>query len=101
MADKADFVGTSDFQKRSDAVEWTFYLFESEGGDRLEVDHRGFDVGMPQETLDSLEVITGQEQMTCEGVAEGMWGNSFEDARAGSGLFDSALDVGFVEVVAA
>src|SRR6266404_8788791 len=38
--------------------------------------------------------------MTCEGVPERVWRNPFGDGCACGGLFDGALNVGLVQVVA-
>lgn len=56
--------------KNSEAVQGTLCLFERQCGDGLKVDHAGFDVGVAEELLNSLEVVAGHEQMTGKGVAE-------------------------------
>ena len=56
--------------KNSEAVQGTLCLLERQCGDGLKIDHAGFDVGVAEELLNSLEVVAGHEQMTGKGVAE-------------------------------
>src|SRR2546426_5700764 len=82
------------------AVQWAFGLLESDARHGLQINHGGFDVPMSEEALNGLKVVIGKEQMTCDGVSKGVRRNSFGDAGACRGLFDGALNMGLVQVVA-
>jgi hypothetical protein len=66
----------------------------------LQVDHRRLDVAVPQQPLDGLEVVMGDEQMTCIGVTKRVWRNALRNASPRCGLLDRALNTGVVQVVA-
>ena len=82
-----------------EAIERAFGLFQGHAWNGLQVDHCGFDVAVPEQSLDRLEVVVGEQQMTCEGVTEGVGGNALHHARPGRSLFDGALNMGLVQVV--
>ncbi len=64
------------------------------------VNHRRFDVRVPQQLLDGSYVLTGFEQVRCEAVAEGVRGNAFLDICELSSLLDRALQCVSTYVVA-
>ena len=55
---------------------------------------------MAQQLLNRLKVVVSQQQMTCKGVPEDMRRNPFGDAGTRCGLFDGALHMGLVKVIA-
>ena len=65
----------------------------------LQVNHRGLDVAVAQQLLDRLQVIIRQQQVTCISVTERVRRNPFRDSRARCGLFDGALDMGFMKMI--
>jgi hypothetical protein len=61
----------------------------------VEVDHRGFELGMPQVALDEPGVDTGFEQMGGVGMSQGMDGDAhFRDPGTVFGGAEGALDTG-------
>jgi hypothetical protein len=84
----------------SQAIQRAFGLLQGHAWNRLQVDHGRFDVAVPQQPLDGLEVVIGDEQMTCVGVTKRMWRNSLRNAGPSCRLFDGALNMGLVQVVA-
>ena len=56
---------------------------------------------MSEEALNGLKVVVSEEEMTGKGVPESVWRNAFGDARTKNSLSDGALDVGFVDMIAA
>lgn len=56
---------------------------------------------MPQEALNGLEVVVGNQQVACEGVPKSVRRNPFGDGRAVCGLFNSGLNTGLMQVIAA
>ena len=56
---------------------------------------------MPQKALNGLEVVIGEQEVTCEGMPKGVRRNPFGDGGAVCGLFNSALNMGLVQVIAA
>jgi hypothetical protein len=69
--------------------------------DDVGVDHRGSDVGVAEEFLDGTDVGTGLEEVGREGMPEGVAAGLLRDAGDEDGLFDRALQDGFVKMMAA
>ena len=65
------------------------------------VDHGGFYVFVPEKLLNSADVVSVLEEVGCEGVTEGVRGNVFVYFGSFCSLFDSFLQVGFMDVMAA
>src|ERR1035437_6517126 len=82
------------------AIQRAFGFLERHAWNGLQVDHGRLDVAMPQQPLNGLEVVIGEQQMTCEGMSERVGRNPFGDGRARRSLFDGSLDIGFVKMVA-
>lgn len=81
------------------AVEWTLDTLDS-SGQGMSVDHRRRDAVMAHQFLDGTDVAGGLEQVGGEGVSQGVTSGPFGDARAHEGEGESALDRGFVDVMA-
>src|ERR1039458_8785593 len=47
------------------AIQRAFGFLERHAWNGLQIDHGRFDVAVSQEALDSLEVVIGEQQMTC------------------------------------
>jgi hypothetical protein len=59
----------------------------------VEIDHGGFQLGMPHVSLDDAEVHTGFQEMCGIGVTEGVHGDIlFEDPCLGLGMAEGALN---------
>ena len=64
------------------------------------VDHSRFDVLVAEEFLDGPNVVAGHQQVSSEGVAEGMAAYVLVDVRVSDCLFDRAVDDRVVQMVA-
>ena len=67
----------------------------------VRVDHRGRDIAMPEELLDGSDVVARFEQVGREAVAERVTRSGFRDASRDHRKPESALQDGFVEMMAA
>ena len=65
------------------------------------VDHGGFYVLMPEEFLYGSYVVAVLEEVGGEAVAKGVGGDAFFNLCKSCGLFDSSLQGGFMNVMAA
>jgi hypothetical protein len=65
------------------------------------IDHRGFDVAMPQQLLDGSNVRAAFEQVPGKRMAERMARSSFCETSHRHGIPDGFLHQGFVNVMAA
>ncbi len=65
------------------------------------VDHRSFHVLMPEEFLHRADVVAGFQEMSGEGMAEGVGGDVFIDPCQFGRLPDRSLHGAFVEMVTA
>ena len=52
------------------AIQRALGLLQGHAWNGLQVDHGRLDVAVPQQLLNGLQVVTGEQQMTCEGVPE-------------------------------
>ncbi len=80
-------------------IQRAFRLLKCHARHGLQVTHRGFDVAVPQQLLNRLEVVVSQQQVTCISVTERVRRNPFRDSRARCGLFDGTLNMGFMKVI--
>jgi hypothetical protein len=63
------------------------------------VDQGCADVGVAEDFLNRSDVCAGLEEMGCEGMSERVAAHLLGDAGLSGGLFDGALQDGFVKVV--
>ena len=84
----------------SRAIQQAFGLLQGHAWNRLPVDQGRFGVAVPQQPPDGLEVLVGEEQMTRVEVAGTCVATPASECRSRYGLFDRALNMGFVEIVA-
>jgi hypothetical protein len=76
------------------AVQRALCLLKGDAWYGLQVNHRGLDIAMSEKPLNCLKVVVSQEQVTGESVPEGVGRDSFCEVGGGSGLLNSALNVG-------
>ncbi len=67
----------------------------------MRVDHRGADVSVSQEFLDSANVIAILKQVSCEGMSESVTTRRFGNSGFPHGLFHRFLQDRFVKMVPA
>ena len=66
----------------------------------VRVNHCGPHVAMPQQLLDSPDVVTGLEKMRGERVAQGVTARPLRDARSAKGDAERSLDDRLVQMMA-
>jgi hypothetical protein len=62
--------------------------------------HGGFDIFVPEQFLNSANVVTCFKQVGSEGMAEGVRRDTLVYFGEAGGVFDGFLQVGFVKMVA-
>jgi len=65
----------------------------------MSIDHCGSDIPVSQKLLDCPDVVAGFEEMSGEGVAEGVAGCAGGQAGLDHGISDCSLDEGMIDVV--
>lgn len=65
------------------------------------VDHGGANIFVAEEFLYSADVVTGFEEVSGEGVTEGVGGYFFGDIGLLGGFFEVSTEVAFVDMVVA
>ena len=88
---------------RSGAGEEGVHRALNSGGAAVEgmsIDHRGRDVPGAQEFLDGADVVPGFEEMSREGMAEGMWAGTLCDGCPRDGFLDGAPQERLVQMMA-
>jgi hypothetical protein len=65
------------------------------------VDHRGFHIGVAEQFLHGADIVAGFEQVSGEGMAEGMAADGLGDAGGAGRTADLLLQIGFIGVMAA
>ena len=63
------------------------------------VDHRGANVGVPQEFLDCANVVAVLKQMRRERVSQGVAGRTLVNPRLPNRVFDRPLDRALVDMM--
>ncbi len=81
-------------------VERAFRFLHGPDRDAVGVYHGRFQACVAQKLLNHTNVVIRLQEMGCEGVAEGVAGDSFRDFRLANGWIECSLKVGFVEMPA-
>ena len=63
------------------------------------VDHGGFDIFVTEEFLDGADVVAALQEVSGEGVAEGVTADAFGEVGGSGGLFEYFLESAFVEMI--
>ncbi len=81
-------------------IERTLRLFFCAASDSVGIDHRGFQVTVSEEFLDSADVVIGLQQVAGETVTKAVSRSPFADLRLFHGVFDRLLDMTFMQMIA-
>ena len=63
------------------------------------VDHGGFNVFVAEEFLDGADVVAALQEVSGEGMAEGVTADAFGEVGGSGSLFECFLESAFVEMV--
>ena len=80
-------------------IQRTFSLLDSSAFHGMGINHGGSDIAMPQQFLNSSDVIIGQQQMAGKTVPESMRGDTLRYLSGFHGPPESLLDPGGMDMI--